>query len=77
MDVKNKNISDIKPDFSSLAGIMMRFKMVPYEQFRDELDNWFYDGVNKSGVENRESLFSDLSVLVKFIDEQEALDGGG
>ncbi len=30
------------PDFSSLTEIMERFYTVPYDQFQEELNNWFY-----------------------------------
>jgi len=29
------------PDFSTLTGIMDHFQKVPFEQFKNDLDNWF------------------------------------
>ena len=33
--------NSIKPDFSTLTGIMEYFHKVPFEQFKKELNEWF------------------------------------
>ncbi|WP_179412695.1 hypothetical protein HDF19_12910 [Mucilaginibacter sp. E4BP6] len=43
--------SDKSPvDFSSLTEIMERFQSVPYEQFQQELENWFKKSLAEKGV---------------------------
>ena len=34
-----------KPDFSLLSGIIQRSTQVPYEQFQQELNDWFKSGL--------------------------------
>lgn len=37
-----------KPEFNSLTEIMERFDTVPYDQFQQELDDWFHRNLAKS-----------------------------
>ncbi|NOW95989.1 hypothetical protein [Mucilaginibacter sp. SG564] len=43
-----KNALPEMPEFSSLAEIMERFRTVPYDQFQQELNDWFTRGLNKT-----------------------------
>lgn len=36
------------PEFNSLTEIMERFNTVPYDQFQQELNDWFKKGLAKS-----------------------------
>lgn len=60
------------PEFSSLTEIMERFNNVPYDQFKQELNDWFYrnlaqsqEGSNLQNSEN--SCIRNLPALVSEI----------
>lgn len=58
------------PDFGSLTGIMERFAQIPYEQFQQELHDWFYTSLSEKGIDLRQSQdkgLADLPELVSFI----------
>jgi hypothetical protein len=66
--------STSNPDFSSLAGIMEHFSKVPFDQFKQELDKWFYESFKAKNIDinslNRESgsnLPDHLKILVQQI----------
>jgi hypothetical protein len=40
-----------KPDFGTLTGIMERFAQIPYEQFQQELHDWFYTSLSEKGID--------------------------
>jgi hypothetical protein len=45
------------PEFSSLTEIMERFNTVPYDQFQQELNDWFKRNLAKSqGAESLQNL---------------------
>ena len=46
MDAKNAHPE--MPEFNSLTEIMERFYTVPYDQFQQELNNWFSRSLAKS-----------------------------
>ena len=57
MDAKNAHSE--MPEFSSLTEIMERFNTVPYDQFQQELNDWFKRNLVKSqGVEALQNLES-------------------
>jgi len=63
-----------KPDFSTLAGIMEHFSKVPFEQFKKELDEWFYQSLqgkdkdlNSLNCEDASKLPDQLKLLVQQI----------
>jgi len=39
------------PDFGTLTGIMERFAQIPYEQFQQELHDWFYNSLSEKGID--------------------------
>ncbi|MVN91484.1 hypothetical protein [Mucilaginibacter aquatilis] len=45
-----------KPDFGTLTGIMERFAQIPYEQFQQELDAWFYTSLSEKGIDVQQQL---------------------
>jgi hypothetical protein len=49
-------MEEFKPDgkplnFGSLSGIMERFGRVPYEQFQQELNDWFTNNLREKGID--------------------------
>ena len=42
----NKN-----PDFGTLTEIMERFAQIPYEQFQQELHDWFNNSLSEKGID--------------------------
>jgi len=40
-----------QPDFSSLTGIMEHFYNVPFEQFQQDLNDWFTKALLEKGIE--------------------------
>jgi hypothetical protein len=40
-----------RPDFSSLSGIMQHFNRVPLEQFKSELNEWFYKSLDEKQID--------------------------
>jgi hypothetical protein len=76
MEVFKRILKD-SPDFSSLNEIMLQFSMLPYEQFRKELDEWFLVSLKEKGVDGGEPLLADLVGLVKLIEEREGSNGWG
>lgn len=58
------------PDFGTLAGIMERFAQIPYEQFQQELHDWFYTSLSEKGIDLQQLQdkgLSNLPELVSFI----------
>lgn len=58
------------PDFGSLTGIMERFAQIPYEQFQQELHDWFYTSLSEKGIDLQQLQdkgFANLPKLVSFI----------
>jgi hypothetical protein len=58
------------PDFGNLTGIMERFAQIPYEQFQQELHDWFYNSLSEKGIDLRQLQdkgFANLPELVSFI----------
>ncbi|MDR6943700.1 hypothetical protein [Mucilaginibacter pocheonensis] len=47
-----KNALPEMPEFSSLTEIMERFNTVPYDQFQQELNDWFTRNLAKSQCTN-------------------------
>jgi hypothetical protein len=62
---------DPKPRFDSLAEIMEHFSKVPFEQFKKELDDWFYQSLSEKGKDlnslNCEGVSDQLKLLVQQI----------
>jgi len=55
MDAKNAHPE--MPEFSSLTEIMERFNTVPYDQFQQDLNDWFKRNLAKSqGTESLQNL---------------------
>ncbi|MBD1362976.1 hypothetical protein IDJ77_04060 [Mucilaginibacter sp. ZT4R22] len=68
MDALKPNNS--RPDFGSLTGIMERFAQIPYEQFQQELHDWFYNSLSEKGIDLQQLQdkgLTRLSDLVSFI----------
>ena len=62
----NKNT----PDFGTLTGIMERFAQIPYEQFQQELHDWFYNSLSEKGIDLQQLQdkgLTGLPELVSFI----------
>lgn len=58
------------PEFGSLTGIMERFAQIPYEQFQQELQDWFYNSLAEKGIDHQNlqsKELTDLSNLVSLI----------
>ncbi|MDO3627589.1 hypothetical protein [Mucilaginibacter sp. BT774] len=58
------------PDFGTLTGIMERFAQIPYEQFQQELHDWFYTSLSEKGIDLQQLQdkgFANLPELVSFI----------
>ena len=49
--MENLKPQNEKPDFGTLTGIMERFAQIPYEQFQQELDDWFYNSLSEKGID--------------------------
>lgn len=58
------------PDFGTLTGMMDRYAQIPYEQFQQELHDWFYTSLSEKGIDLQQSQdkgFANLPELVSFI----------
>jgi len=58
------------PDFSTIIEIMERFAQIPYEQFQQELHDWFYNSLSEKGIDLQQLQdkgFTHLPDLVSFI----------
>jgi hypothetical protein len=49
--MENLKPTNDQPDFGSLTGIMERFAQIPYEQFQQELHDWFYTSLSEKGID--------------------------
>jgi hypothetical protein len=49
--MSNERTSHDLPDFSTLSGIMEHFSRVPFDQFQQELNEWFYKSLDKKGID--------------------------
>ncbi|MDT3402296.1 hypothetical protein [Mucilaginibacter terrae] len=56
-----------KPDFGTLTGIMERFAQIPYEQFQQELHDWFYTSLSEKGIDAQQLQESGLANLPKLV----------
>jgi hypothetical protein len=56
-----------KPDFGTLTGIMERFAQVPYEQFQQELHDWFYASLSEKGIDLQQAQDKGLTHLSELI----------
>jgi hypothetical protein len=56
-----------KPDFGTLTGIMERFAQVPYEQFQQELHEWFYTSLAEKGIDQQQLQETGLSNLPELV----------
>ena len=68
--MENLKPTNNQPDFGSLTGIMERFAQIPYEQFQQELHDWFYNSLSEKGIDLQQLQdkgFANLSELVSFI----------
>ena len=54
--MENLKPNKTPPDFSTLAGIMERFFQIPYEQFQQELNDWFYASLSEKGIDVQQLL---------------------
>lgn len=54
--MENLEPQNEKPDFGTLTGIMERFAQIPYEQFQQELDDWFYTSLSEKGIDVQQQL---------------------
>lgn len=57
------------PDFSTLTGIMERFRRVPYEQFQKELNEWFTNSLLEKGMDLNALQQNGFPGLPNFISE--------
>ena len=58
------------PDFGTFSGIMDRFAQIPYEQFQQELHDWFYTSLSEKGIDLQQLQdkgLAHLPELVSFI----------
>ena len=58
------------PDFSTIIEIMERFAQIPYEQFQQELHDWFYNSLSEKGIDLQQLQdkgLANLPELVSFI----------
>jgi hypothetical protein len=68
-------MEEVKPDnnppkFGSLTKIMERFGQVPYEQFQQELNDWFIAGLKENGMDMADlekQGYPDLSTMISSI----------
>ncbi len=61
---------DDQPDFGTLTGIMERFAQIPYEQFQQELHDWFYRSLSEKGIDVQQlqgNGLANLPELISFI----------
>lgn len=70
--MKTDQNSPVPSTFSSITEIMEHFRTVPYEQFQQELQSWFEQGLAKQRAVNpvdRQAppAFANLRELVSFI----------
>jgi hypothetical protein len=49
--MENLKPQNDQPDFGTLTGIMERFAQIPYEQFQQELHDWFYTSLSEKGID--------------------------
>jgi hypothetical protein len=49
--MSNEKSSSGQHDFSTLSGIMEHFFRVPFDQFQQELNEWFYKSLNEKGID--------------------------
>ena len=54
--MENLEPTNDKPDFGTLTGIMERFAQIPYEQFQQELHDWFYTSLSEKGIDVQQQL---------------------
>jgi len=54
--MENLKPTNDQPDFGTLTGIMERFAQIPYEQFQQELHNWFYNSLSEKGIDVQQQL---------------------
>jgi len=52
--MENLKPQNDQPDFGTLTGIMERFAQIPYEQFQQELNDWFYTSLSENGIDLRQ-----------------------
>ena len=69
--MENLKPQNDQPDFGTLTGIMERFAQIPYEQFQQELHDWFYTSLSEKGIDVQQELrlkgLTRLPDLVSFI----------
>ncbi|MCD8739062.1 hypothetical protein LT679_00485 [Mucilaginibacter roseus] len=56
-----------KPDFGTLTGIMERFAQIPYEQFQQELNDWFYTSLSEKGIDLQQLQQNGLAHLPELV----------
>ena len=68
----SSNTSPIIPDFMNLSEIMEHYSNVPFEQFKMDLDKWFYNGLQKNSCfegpltpEQNMNLADSLKIMVE------------
>ena len=66
--MENLKPTNDTPDFGTLTGIMERFAQIPYEQFQQELHDWFYTSLSEKGIDVQQQLrLKGLACLPEFI----------
>lgn len=55
------------PHFGSLTEIMQRFAEVPYEQFQQELNDWFSQSMSDKGIDHTQLQRSGLPNLTEMV----------
>lgn len=65
--MEQKSESTEIPDFTTLTGIMERFAQVPYEQFQQELHDWFYNSLSEKGIDLQQLQQSGLANLPELV----------
>ena len=87
-----KNTLPETPEFKSLTEIMDRFNAVPYDQFQQELNDWFYrtldmqqggsglQDLKTSGIGNLPALVSEIyhrAELLSALSDAKIITGNG
>jgi hypothetical protein len=65
--MENLEPTNEKPDFGTLTGIMERFAQIPYEQFQQELHDWFYASLLEKGIDLQQAQDKGLTQLSELV----------
>lgn len=65
--MENLKPQNDQPDFGTLTGIMERFAQIPYEQFQQELHDWFYSSLSEKGIDVQQLQLKGLACLPELV----------